>query len=280
MPLFILNGDKTRGHSPGCWGPATVTAQTCLNVKINNKAPVIVGDMFSTHMNPANCGDNPTHTPAMIPASMSRSVFINGKRALRDSDILNCGDSMNSAGGNVFCEGGGLGAPGFTPSGTSVNFIIGAPVIQSYPETTWRRRVQYNGPLSQTVSFLNWCQTPSTFAGVAYTPITDESTGDIYRNYPNQGSLDLPSYAPEYLRNPIPIIFFTNDDFPNGISLSEDGVISGIPTQTSRIRRSGRNGAATNNPIQIAVYAKTSFNAGARSSPYTVNLWSVDVENC
>lgn len=271
MPLFILDGDKTKGHSPGCWGPATIKGTTCLNVKINNKAPIIVGDVFSTHQGPTNCGNNPTHTPAMIPAAMSNTVFINGKKALRDSDILNCGDSMNSAGGNVFCEGGGLGPTGSTTSGTSVNFIVGKPVIESYPSIVWKRKVRFNrDSLGQIISitFLEWCNDPSSFSPVAYTPLIDESTGQVYKNYPTQGAPDLPSYANQYLRNPIPLTFFTIDYITPGITLESNGTISGIPSSDIIFSRT------------IRIYARNNFNSSLNSDPYSAYLTYTNVENC
>lgn len=95
MPLIIRSGDVSQGH---CWPPTTPVPNATTNVFLNNRFPVLVGDLYLIH--PGGCGNSPPHVPTVTLGSPN--VFINNIPVLRDGDLLSCGDIARSQNGNIF----------------------------------------------------------------------------------------------------------------------------------------------------------------------------------
>ena len=218
MPRFIKSDDLTIGHCwPPCPGVHVVPPKArAIGVTMDGATPVIQTDVYDIH--PGPCGIIPPHPTFVVRGSPD--VFIGGLSVLRDGDPLSCGDVANSLGGSVFINGGGLGGPaaeGGDPNQTT-GFVTLAPRI-IYPPS----QISYTAYSDETQNifiFQRGC--PLSIKPNAYTPLKEEITGREFANYPGEpfsnliGAPDLPSYAPDTSRDPIPLINFSLSADPRG----------------------------------------------------------------
>ena len=88
-------GDQHCGHS--CFPPTSLVSAS-VNVKINQKGAMRVGDSYQPHC----CGPS---CHGVTQASGSSTVIINGKPAGRLGDSTACGATVISGSGNVIVGG-------------------------------------------------------------------------------------------------------------------------------------------------------------------------------
>lgn len=224
MPRIGRTKDPTNavGH---CWPPCPGVPQPKANtVFVNGLHNVlVVGDTYTPHA--GLCGLVPPLPPAHPEVTKtitgSPTVFANGLAVVRDADPLNCGDVVNSNAGNVFVDGGGLGGPESindpdqtTGYSVKIPVIIYPPLNIPYVSRMMDVRANNSSPLRQIEVFDNGCPFSIKPTG-SYTPLIENGSNTEYRNYPGPPIADtpvganLPSYAPNFYKNPIRITNFT-----------------------------------------------------------------------
>lgn len=91
MPAATRLGDLCSGH--GCWPPRpSITASD--NVLVNSLGAVRLNDAYAVHCCHAKC-----HPGVLIAGSSS--VFINGRKAGRIGDAIDCGSVVAQGSMNV-----------------------------------------------------------------------------------------------------------------------------------------------------------------------------------
>lgn len=203
-----------------CWFPTT-PAQGSFDTFINGFQVVRQGDNFQPHI--PGCTVPPSTHP-VIAGFGSPNVFVNGLTVLRDGDSLLCGDVADNGSPNVFANGGGDGGPA-KGDGETTGYVVRPP------------EVVYKGVLlvyywvlvfGEQETFVQGCPI-ADFIPDAYSPLEEEDTGRIFKNYPIIGGINLPPYVPPDRRVPINLSTFKVDPpLPAGISLNpSNGAIRG-----------------------------------------------------
>lgn len=208
MPSIIVEGDMTQGH---CWAstPLTKATNRVSNVQAQEKDVLVVGDGALEHSE--TCSDLTNHP--IISIVGSPDIFVNGIAVLRDGDLMGCGDSVDSAGSTVLCNGGGNVAEIFAgsqiPPEADPNEEISYAVIGisvTYPTLNVYGKVSTNSCQSSyqfSETFEEWDQTGPFNSNGHIVSIEEEITGNVYPNFQNIGATGLPSAAPEVFKNPL-----------------------------------------------------------------------------
>ena len=218
MPRIGRTKDPTNaiGH---CWPPCPGVPQPKANTVFVNGIHnvLVVGDTYTPHA--GLCGLVPPVPPAHPLTTKtitgSPTVFANGLAVVRDADPLNCGDVVNSNTGNVFVDGGGLGGPeGINDPDQTTGYTVKIPII-IYPamDIPYVSRMETAG--SRTVEVFDRGCSFRIKPIKSYTPLIENGSNTEYRNYPGPPIADspvgarLPSYAPNFYKEPIRITNFT-----------------------------------------------------------------------
>ncbi len=205
MPRPIKAGDISQGH---CWfpTPSIPGIGQAQRVFCDGRPVIAVGDSYLPHI--PGCTPIPTTHPVQAVVG-SPNVFVGGLPIVRDGDPLSCGDVANTPDGTVFLNGGGLGPQGQADPGATIGFSVGLPIV-TYPSLTFRYTAFDVG--GERV-FRAGCN--GSFNPEMYTTLFEDGSGQQYRNYPGpphstlSGGQNLPSYANDNARNPIPILGIT-----------------------------------------------------------------------
>ena len=234
MPRIIRELDLSQGH---CWNPTIPEIVINTTVFSVGRRVVAVGDTYNSILHMGCTIPPTTHNINVVIGSTD--VFIQNRPVLRDGDLLSCGDVANALEGNVFVNGGGLGGPAAAQTGDpgqTTGYTIQGPPVLDYPIRT----IVIYGYAERSYPEFRLCSNQDyvDLLADAYTPIKEEYTGQIYKNYPGPPvsqtrGANLPYYAPESARNPIPIGNFRiiEGTPPQGIEVSpESGRIYGVPT--------------------------------------------------
>jgi hypothetical protein len=143
----------------------------------------------------------------------SPSVFIQGIAVLRDGDPLSCGDSIDSQGTTVFCNGGGnavqagitSNASAFDGSEETIGYSIKS-ITTSYPEIVFEAEINsevINNVVEETwVGWKSSALSPRSSNGFVIT-LLEEFTNKQYQSLQGIGATSLPSSAPEFYKNPL-----------------------------------------------------------------------------
>lgn len=94
MPAICRLTDKSTGH--GCFPPTPVNGAVAGKTKIEGEFAAMVDSTHPDH----SCGTT-THSARKISDGSSKS-FIEGKKAARIGDPINCGDAMGQGASKTF----------------------------------------------------------------------------------------------------------------------------------------------------------------------------------
>jgi len=97
MPAATRKGDLSTGHS--CFPPTAITITDATKTYINGKLAAILDAVLVPH----RCGKTvhfPNQPRKVI--SGSNKVYIEGKKAIRIGDDINCGDTVGQGSNNTF----------------------------------------------------------------------------------------------------------------------------------------------------------------------------------
>lgn len=213
MPKVITTNPAniTQGH---CWAP-TIPKAGSNNVFIENFQAVRVGDAFLDHT--LGCTPIPT-THSVIPMMGSPNVFVNNLPLVRDGDAMACGDVADHGSFTVYANGGGNDSVNNT---NTIGYGILGPVI-AYPSNTLIVNLLMEYLKNRPDRFIGGC--PITFSPVdLYSPMVEEDTGRIYKNYPGApfttlAGAVLPPNAAADKKSPIPVSVTLEGRLPTGIS--------------------------------------------------------------
>lgn len=284
MPKIVRSTDPTQGH---CWPPALGVPVPQASkfyfgsgvVTVDGVYPVLVNDVYNIH--PGVCPEGsligiPPHEPAICLVG-SKNTFIYDIPIVRDADPLSCGDVADAGDTLVFVEGGGYGGPeAVVPPGTPENLVLSYeqestgfsifPAVVEYPPLIIPYRLNTVGLNDDNQYFAGGC--PVSYTPEVYSPMQEGGTGAIFNNYPDSGA-QLPSYAPPFYSNPIPITDYrlivngqpsiNGQIFPGLYFDFRTGTISGSIISDPRSSRAGQNGNVIYTgevKIQIGVAAK------------------------
>jgi uncharacterized Zn-binding protein involved in type VI secretion len=262
MPSIIVEGDITQGH---CWSPTALTKAPNResNVQAQGKDVLVVGDGAPAHA--VTCGDKPNHPITSIVGSPN--IFVNGIAVLRDGDAMACGDSVDSAGSTVLCNGGGNVAEVFAgrqiPAEADPNeeisyVVVGIdvtyPTLNVYGNIVAPRDCKVSGVFFTRETFEEWTQVGPFNSNGHVVSIEEEITKQRYLNLQNIGATGLPSAAPEIFKNPLdPYVSYEVLNGP--FSITNEGVVTlnsnYIPTYTTNKCRK-----LTRDPIPLRVKIK------------------------
>ena len=199
--------DLSQGH---CWPPMSPIPGAG-SVLIEGYPAMKVGDSYNAH--PGPCGTVGPH--AGVAVGGSPDVFVEGVPVHRDADEISCGDVADIGAMTVFANGAGrtgaAGGPGVGPNET-VGYTVGIPEF-TYPgmkgdEIIIKIPIPVTQPRSMAVGSTCTFSLPLL---EAYSPLEEEDTGTIVKNFPGpaltvqsgQNTVTLPG-RPE-LNTAIPI---------------------------------------------------------------------------
>jgi len=199
--------DLSQGH---CWPPMSPIPGAG-SVLIEGYPAMKVGDSYNAH--PGPCGTVGPH--AGVAVGGSPDVFVEGVPVHRDADEISCGDVADIGAMTVFANGAGrtgaAGGPGVGPNET-VGYTVKVPEF-TYPnmkgdEIIIKIPIPVTQPRSMAVGSTCTFSLPLL---EAYSPLEEEDTGTIVKNFPGpaltvqsgQNTVTLPG-RPE-LNTAIPI---------------------------------------------------------------------------
>lgn len=254
MPKVITTNPRnlTQGH---CWAPTTPQTGST-DVFVENFPVVRVGDPYVDHV--LGCTPIPS-THSVVPMMGSNNVYVNGRPLVRDGDPMLCGDVADGGAFTVYANGGGTGLE--EDPGNTVGYGVGIPVIV-YP--TNLIRLYYL--LGNKEEFIGCPVNISPLE--IYTPLTEEDTGRVYKNYPGppltqQSGANIPYNSDRRAPIPITISLGEGSQTPNGIRVNPDGSITGALTSSyytsDRIRIVASNPFSTRT-IEIGIRIQKVFN--------------------
>ena len=176
MPKVIRSlVDFSQGH---CF-PPTPALNGSLTVFANGFPIVRQGDLYGQNH---HCSI--LHLTHNMGAALlgSTDVFIEGMGVHRDADLIACGDVADNGSQDVFAnDGGTAGGVG----GNTVGFTVNAPVLTYNYYSIISYVTQYNNVICRKFyipgSELNGIL--DVFPGDLYTPIIEEDTGRVIKDY-------------------------------------------------------------------------------------------------
>ena len=100
MPAVSTIGDKSTGH--GCFAPTALITTPVAKTYFNGKLAAVVDSncRFAAH----SCGITTHNTSIRIPSSGASKTYIEGKKAARIGDGIQCGDAIAQGSTNTFIE--------------------------------------------------------------------------------------------------------------------------------------------------------------------------------
>jgi len=100
MPAVSTIGDKSTGH--GCFSPTAMITTPVAKTYFNGKLAGVVDSTckFAAH----SCGITTHNTDIRIPSSGASKTYIEGKKAARIGDSIQCGDAIAQGSANSFIE--------------------------------------------------------------------------------------------------------------------------------------------------------------------------------
>ena len=100
MPAVSTIGDKSTGH--GCFAPTALITTPVAKTYFNGKLAAVVDSncRFAAH----SCGITTHNTSIRIPTGGASKTYIEGKKAARIGDSIQCGDAIAQGSSNSFIE--------------------------------------------------------------------------------------------------------------------------------------------------------------------------------
>jgi uncharacterized Zn-binding protein involved in type VI secretion len=100
MPAVSTIGDKSTGH--GCFAPTALITTPVAKTYFNGKLAAVVDSncKFAAH----SCGITTHNTSIRIPSTGASKTYIEGKKAARIGDDIQCGDAIAEGSSNSFIE--------------------------------------------------------------------------------------------------------------------------------------------------------------------------------
>lgn len=100
MPAVSRLGDMSTGH--GCFPPTNLITTPVSKTYFNGKLAGVVdsGCKFAAHI----CGNTTHNSSIRIPSSGASKTYIEGKKAARIGDDIQCGDAIAEGSSNSFIE--------------------------------------------------------------------------------------------------------------------------------------------------------------------------------
>jgi uncharacterized Zn-binding protein involved in type VI secretion len=100
MPAVSTIGDKSTGH--GCFAPTALITTPVAKTYFNGKLAAVVDSncKFAAH----SCGITTHNSDIRIPSSGASKTYIEGKKAARIGDSIQCGDAIAQGSSNSFIE--------------------------------------------------------------------------------------------------------------------------------------------------------------------------------
>jgi uncharacterized Zn-binding protein involved in type VI secretion len=100
MPAVSTIGDKSTGH--GCFAPTALITTPVAKTYFNGKLAAVVDSncRFAAH----SCGITTHNTSIRIPTGGASKTYIEGKKAARIGDGIQCGDAIAQGSNNSFIE--------------------------------------------------------------------------------------------------------------------------------------------------------------------------------
>ena len=100
MPAVSTIGDKSTGH--GCFSPTALITTPVAKTYFNGKLAAVVDSncKFAAH----SCGITTHNSDIRIPSSGASKTYIEGKKAARIGDSIQCGDAIEQGSINSFIE--------------------------------------------------------------------------------------------------------------------------------------------------------------------------------
>lgn len=100
MPAVSRLGDMSTGH--GCFPPTNLITTPVAKTYFNGILAGVVDSKckFAAH----TCGDVTHNSDARFPSSGASKTYIEGKKAARIGDNIDCGDAISEGSSNSFIE--------------------------------------------------------------------------------------------------------------------------------------------------------------------------------
>jgi uncharacterized Zn-binding protein involved in type VI secretion len=100
MPAAATIGDKSTGH--GCFAPTAMITTPVAKTYFNGKLAGVVDSncKFAAHA----CGVTTHNSDIRIPSTGASKTYIEGKKAARIGDSIQCGDAIAQGSSNSFIE--------------------------------------------------------------------------------------------------------------------------------------------------------------------------------
>ena len=100
MPAVSRLGDMSTGH--GCFAPTNLITTPVAKTYFNGKLAAVVDSKckFAAH----TCGITTHNSDIRVPSSGAGKTYIEGKKAARIGDDIQCGDAIAEGSSNSFIE--------------------------------------------------------------------------------------------------------------------------------------------------------------------------------